>query len=166
MQSSGRFVASPYVQNVKFNVYCALKEFAEERAKAYERTRKAEEDLAAEREKGAERLRAIQKVLDASQTAREAKEREMEVLTVVIQNICSWCDEDKKALAFKDEETLASFSREYDGHLFRDKNGTFRAANAGMRPGLNSLAREWVYRRSRVRAVSEVPGREKEETGQ
>ena len=27
-------------------------------------------------------------------------------------------------IAFKDEEILATFSREYDGHLFRDKNGT------------------------------------------
>jgi len=26
-------------------------------------------------------------------------------------------------IAFKDEETLATFSREYDGHLFRDKAG-------------------------------------------
>ena len=28
-------------------------------------------------------------------------------------------------IAFKDEEILATFSREYDGHLFRDKNGVF-----------------------------------------
>ncbi len=26
-------------------------------------------------------------------------------------------------IAFKDEEILAVFSREYDGHLFRDKAG-------------------------------------------
>jgi len=26
-------------------------------------------------------------------------------------------------IAFKDEEVLATFSREYDGHLFRDKSG-------------------------------------------
>lgn len=28
-------------------------------------------------------------------------------------------------IAFKTEEQLAQFSREYDGHLFRDKAGTF-----------------------------------------
>ena len=27
-------------------------------------------------------------------------------------------------IAFKNEEQLALFSREYDGHLFRDKSGT------------------------------------------
>ena len=26
-------------------------------------------------------------------------------------------------IAFKDEQALATFSREYDGHLFRDKAG-------------------------------------------
>lgn len=30
-------------------------------------------------------------------------------------------------IAFKNEETLATFSREYDGHVFRDKAGEYGA---------------------------------------
>ena len=31
-------------------------------------------------------------------------------------------------IAFKDEEILAAFSREYDGHVFRDKAGASYAS--------------------------------------
>ena len=33
-------------------------------------------------------------------------------------------------IAFRDEQILASFSQEYDGHVFRDKNGTFSVTRA------------------------------------
>lgn len=37
-------------------------------------------------------------------------------------------------IAFKDEELLATFSREYDGHIFRDKAGTVHpTVNLGLR---------------------------------
>ena len=34
-------------------------------------------------------------------------------------------------IAFKDEETLAAFSREYDGHVFRDKAGKCQVSHCG-----------------------------------
>jgi hypothetical protein len=49
--------------------------------------------------------------------------------TVLFMRSVSYCRLNKENIpsrayiAFKDEESLATFSREYDGHVFRDKAG-------------------------------------------
>lgn len=63
-------------------------------------------------------------------------------------------------IAFKDEELLATFSREYDGHVFRDKAG--KSFPTYVLTSLRSLGRQRVYRRSRICAVPEGPCRQEE----
>lgn len=60
-------------------------------------------------------------------------------------------------MQFKDEEQLRSFSREYDGHIFRDKAGTRRIVVFGRDPYFQVLVRfrQRVRGSSRVRTLPE-----------
>lgn len=60
-------------------------------------------------------------------------------------------------IAFKDEKLLAEFSKEYDGHLFRDKAGTSPSSNILCERGRLGLVRERIHRGRRVCAISEGP---------
>lgn len=63
-------------------------------------------------------------------------------------------------IAFKDEEILAVFSREYDGHLFRDKAGASSICESTCLEDVDRLwacSRKRVHRGRRVCSVSEGP---------
>lgn len=81
-----------------------MKERAEEKDRADKHLNKTQEDLAAEKAKCAGRLQEIQRDLDALRAVCEAKERNVEELRTVIEDMSVQHARDKETFALRDKD--------------------------------------------------------------